>query len=554
MFKSFKLKFNLILLLAILMLLPSTSTLAAGKPVLSQKNITLLTGKTTDIDVKNASKGSTSTWSTSNKKIATVDKKGIVKGISKGTVTITCKVKSAGKAYSLSSTVTVILGADKLVIQNKTDKLMVGDTIELKYALTPSSSNDKVYWETSNKDIASIDVNGKLSAKKVGELQVKATSLSGATDEFTIKIEDENTTVFAAKDLNAENNLLLPNKSFNNVYLANSLGDANVKFDTCTINGTLTLEAGAAYGVEVVATKVDAIKVITPCNMSNPSDEDSSPALYIRKDTVVNRISLEASCYFDTAEAVGTDNVIISPKIDGAYNILINGYQGNISADYKASATTRVELIKSAVKTVNINKASGDLFLLTGNDEYPSTVDTLNQNSAITTAYDVTTNIVNINKSIKEISLLIASSVNRLVHYGSNIIFMVAEEANLAEVVDNKNSEEKYGKYCFCDCEYGEIAFTLKVGDKIIEGIRVKDFAKILEQISMIWTDKSKPFAVPEEEGVYLTSVDDNNYIFDFNGNKVTLGVYIKESFIALGGGENITVSNISLAKDKDKK
>jgi hypothetical protein len=536
------------------MLLPFTTALAAGKPVLSQKTITILTGKTTDLDVKYAAKGSTSTWSSSNKKIATVNKNGIVKGISKGTVTITCKVKSAGKTYNLSSTVTVILGADKLVIQNKTDKIMVGDTIDLKYILTPSSSNDKASWETSNKDIASIDSNGKLSAKKVGELQVKATSLSGATDEFTIKIEDENTTVFTATDLNEDNYLLFQNKSFENVYLANSLGDANVKLDTCNINGTLTLEAGAAYGVEVVAAKIDAIKVITPGNMGNPSDEDPSPAIYIRKDTVVNKIALEANCYFDTVEAAGTDNVTIAPKVDGIYNISLDGYQGNISVDYKALATTRVELVKCAVKTVNINNASGDIFLITSNEEYPSTVDTINQNSAVTTAYDVTTKLVNINKSIPEINLLIASPINRLVHNGSKILFMVAEEANLLEVVDNKNSEGNYGNYCFCDCEYGEIAFTLKVGDRIIEGIRVKDFAKILEQISVIWTDKSKPFAKPEEEGVYLTSIDDNNYIFDFNGNKVTLGVYIEESFITLSGGENIIVSNIGLAKDKDNK
>ena len=77
---------------------PSDVALAAKKPSISKKSVTVTVGKSKKVTVKNAKK--TVKWSSSKKKVATVKGSGkkkataTIKGISKGTAVITAKVGS----------------------------------------------------------------------------------------------------------------------------------------------------------------------------------------------------------------------------------------------------------------------------------------------------------------------------------------------------------------------------------------------------------------------------------------------------------------------------
>lgn len=70
---------------------------AASKPILKMKksSYSVDVGKTCKISYtkKNIKKVKSESWSTSSKKIAAVNKKGIAKGINKGKTTIKCKIK-----------------------------------------------------------------------------------------------------------------------------------------------------------------------------------------------------------------------------------------------------------------------------------------------------------------------------------------------------------------------------------------------------------------------------------------------------------------------------
>jgi hypothetical protein len=292
----------------------------------------------------------------------------------------------------------------------------------------------------------------------------------------------------------------------------------------------------------------------TPGNKKNPAADDPKPALYIRKGTTVKNISLEGSCYFDSKEADGIGGLTVAPQTDGGYELLINGYKGDITVNYDKYATTRVELIGCAISMLNVDKASGDYLNLTSNEEEPSIVDIINQKSAVRTAYDVKTNLVNLDPAVKEISLIVASPIGKLVHYGASVTFQVAEEADISEIIDNKNKEGQYGKYNFQNWEGGNFAFSIKVGERLIEGVRLDDFIKVFNVLSTVWTDTSKPFEIPEEKGVFMSFIDENTYLFDFQNDKVTLGFNFDQGSMTLYGGENITLSDISLAKDKEKK
>lgn len=82
---------KLMMVTALFMLLMSLSVTAnAATKNLGKFNVTV--GKTYQIPLKNVSSGEKLTCSSANKKIATVDKKGLVKGVKEGNTSVTVKI------------------------------------------------------------------------------------------------------------------------------------------------------------------------------------------------------------------------------------------------------------------------------------------------------------------------------------------------------------------------------------------------------------------------------------------------------------------------------
>jgi hypothetical protein len=171
-------------------------------PTFSKSSYYVLVKDTYKLSIQNKVKGSTYVWTTSNKKIATVSKDGTVKGISKGTVTITCKVKTSKKVYNLKSKVTIVTPAKTFKIYNKIKIMNVGQEYDLNRVITPSSSSDKTIWTSSNKKIAVPDQNGKFKALKEGKVTITGKTLSGKSDSVTIKVVDAEGIVATQDELN----------------------------------------------------------------------------------------------------------------------------------------------------------------------------------------------------------------------------------------------------------------------------------------------------------------------------------------------------------------
>ena len=91
---------------------------AAKKAKLKTKNITVKVGKTKKITVKGKNKKAKYTFTSSKKKIATVSKKGVVKGIKKGNAVITVKEIKNKKKRTLGKVKVKVMKADN---SKKTD-------------------------------------------------------------------------------------------------------------------------------------------------------------------------------------------------------------------------------------------------------------------------------------------------------------------------------------------------------------------------------------------------------------------------------------------------
>ncbi len=126
------------------------------------------------------------TWTSSNKKVATVTSKGKVKAVGKGTAVITAKAKDGSKKYakckitvkakktSSSSKTLLTLNKTKLTLQK-------GKTATLK-ATAPDGV--RVTWGSSKPGVVSVSSTGKLTAKAAGSAVIAARRVDGKKTLF----------------------------------------------------------------------------------------------------------------------------------------------------------------------------------------------------------------------------------------------------------------------------------------------------------------------------------------------------------------------------------
>ena len=152
---------------------------ASVKGKLNVKSVTLATGKSVTLKVKNKGKAKVR-WSSSKKKIASVSSRGKVKAKKKGKATITATVSYRGKKKKLKCRVTVLQGAKKLRIVDE-DKKSVNsivlnkfDSVKLTGVVSPKKSNDKVMWKSYNPEVATVTSKGVVKGIGKGTAKIRS--------------------------------------------------------------------------------------------------------------------------------------------------------------------------------------------------------------------------------------------------------------------------------------------------------------------------------------------------------------------------------------------
>ena len=137
------------------------------------------------------------TWTTSNKKIATVDPYGVVTAVGAGKATITVKTQNGKKATvkvevvdpEIAKEVHIDL-ADKIVnglSELAGNGLRVGHTMTIYAYCVPSTAKIVKYW-SSNTKVAVVDSKGTITALKKGTAKIYAASKNGKKDYIKIKV------------------------------------------------------------------------------------------------------------------------------------------------------------------------------------------------------------------------------------------------------------------------------------------------------------------------------------------------------------------------------
>ena len=156
----------------------SSLTLQVGKT-----QILKVTVKPTNADIKDV------IWTSSDTKVATVDSKGKVKAIGKGTATITATAAD-GSGKNAACKVTVLKKiVTGVTIKSKAKAVKVKQTLTLTATVKPTNADiTGVTWKSSNTKVATVDSNGKVRGIKKGTVTITATAKDGSGKKATMKV------------------------------------------------------------------------------------------------------------------------------------------------------------------------------------------------------------------------------------------------------------------------------------------------------------------------------------------------------------------------------
>ncbi len=155
-------------------------TVKEGIEFEKKDGVTVDVGKKVALTVKNLETGKKVTnlfWSSDNEEIVTVNN-GEITGVSQGTATVTAT--TFDKKHSATCTVTVILRLTGVSINYEYYDLEIGDTVQLEASPVPESFIGATYeWISDQPEIASVDENGLVTARALGNTTVMVSAKPG---------------------------------------------------------------------------------------------------------------------------------------------------------------------------------------------------------------------------------------------------------------------------------------------------------------------------------------------------------------------------------------
>lgn len=199
----------------------------------------------------------------------------------------TCKIKVKAKVKSVS------------IDGDAAKKMNVGGSLQLSATVKPDNAVQSVTWASSNKEIASIDQTGKVSALKVGKVTVTATSTDDPSQKATCTIEVQNIQVSGIRLDREELSLVVGETAkVSATVTPDDAFDKSVKWasDKSSI-------ASVSDDGEITA-KAEGTATITVTSVSNPKVSASCKVTVSPKEIHVTSVSLsETECTLEFEES-----------------------------------------------------------------------------------------------------------------------------------------------------------------------------------------------------------------------------------------------------------
>ena len=128
-------------------------------------------------------------WTSSNENILKVDNRGKVTAVGVGKAEITCTAED-GSEVSAKRVISVYQPVTSIKAKQTGNIVIIeDDEITLNVNISPSDATDKsIKWTSDNASVASVDSQGRVTAKKAGRAVITATTQDGSSKKCTFRI------------------------------------------------------------------------------------------------------------------------------------------------------------------------------------------------------------------------------------------------------------------------------------------------------------------------------------------------------------------------------
>jgi hypothetical protein len=473
-----------------------------------------------------------------------VNKAGLVKGLKKGTATVTCKIVASGKTYTLKAKVSVLTPATKIVINNKVSTMKVGDTLDLNRTLTPKTSNDKTTWTSSDKSIANPDKYGKFTALKSGKVTITGTTLSGKKDSVTITVTDVTKDITINSTDVKDGAVKVASGTYRNIIIENSVGDADISLNNVKVVGALFMQTGAAYTVTTKDSQIANVKVVKPEITSMAQADEKVPSLVAGRGTVIVNIDVNGTVTITQTGMAKIENLVVTTtSASGEITVSLTGFTGNIVVNSSSTAPLKIETTACQIKNVTIeNTVEGSVVSFTdtfAGTASASSINKIDVKSGATINVDVPTKEIVVDAKASKVALVVSKPVEKVTNNGTGTVISATEkdlvkkvegtEVKVGEVTPTPSvtptptpttpsnpvvtpgtptptpvvpSTETPGitknnnTYTF---DEHVVAFDVKVGDKLYPVT-----IEALLQVARDWSNSSYTYVIPNSNGLML--------------------------------------------------
>jgi len=312
-------------------------------------------------------------WKSSNPQVATVDANGKVVAKQVGTAIIT--VYTSG--YSATCTVNVVNKIElKGIYINKTTlniKEKASETLSVKFNPT-NATNKKITWRSSNKNIATVDANGKVTGVAAGNATITAVSNDGgfvARCEVKVEAISKKVTSISLdkkelKIIAGEETTLKATISPNYAENKNVTWESSDKQVATVKDGKVTAIKPGTAEIKVI-TEDGGKEAICKITVTSPpiksiKFEETEKTVYIGSETTLSTINepinsvLENAIWTSSDETVATvENGIVKALSLGETIITVS------NKDKTITASINIKVINKPKEKINISVEKYDL-------------------------------------------------------------------------------------------------------------------------------------------------------------------------------------------------
>ena len=312
-------------------------------------------------------------WSSSNPSVASVNSTGLVTGLGVGNAVISATTTD-GSNITATCNVEVRIYANEVNLNKHGTSIYAGGTEQLTAQVLPEDASIKtVTWSSSNTNVATVNQNGLVTAKKVGNAIVTATATDGSgvsgscvvtvTGITNISLNKSSTSIYVGgtETLTAT---IIPSDVINKTLTWSS---SNTNVATVNQNGLVTAKALGSAIITATATDGSGVSgscVVTVTGITNISLNKSSTSIYVGgtetltatiiPSDVINKTLTWSSS--NTNVATVNQNGLVTAKALGTATITATATDGSgVSGSCVVTVT--------GITNISLNKTSTNIYI-----------------------------------------------------------------------------------------------------------------------------------------------------------------------------------------------